>query len=95
MVGVSPGKVSLHIIKVFGTNGYSGEGQCSWTYSSTLVDAANRCATAGAKIISMSLGGAGSSTTERNAFQSLADQGILSIAAAGNDGNATLSYPAS
>jgi len=95
VVGVSPGKVSLHIIKVFGTNGYSGEGQCSWTYSSTLVDAANRCATAGAKIVSMSLGGAGSSTTERNAFQSLADQGILSIAAAGNDGNATLSYPAS
>jgi subtilisin family serine protease len=97
VVGVSPGKVSLHIIKIFGSNGYngSGHGQCSWTYSSTLVDAAQRCASAGAKVINMSLGGANSSTTERNAFQTLANNGVLSIAAAGNDGNATLSYPAS
>ncbi|ALN86019.1 subtilisin amylosacchariticus [Lysobacter capsici] len=97
VVGVSPGKVSLHIIKIFGSNGYngSGHGQCSWTYSSTLVDAAQRCASAGAKVINMSLGGANSSTTERNAFQTLANNGVLSIAAAGNSGNATLSYPAS
>jgi len=97
VVGVSPGKVSLHIVKIFGSNGYngSGHGQCSWTYSSTLVDAAQRCASAGAKVINMSLGGANSSTTERNAFQTLANNGVLSIAAAGNDGNATLSYPAS
>ncbi|WP_408953673.1 S8 family serine peptidase [Lysobacter sp. Hz 25] len=97
VVGVSPGKVSLHIVKIFGSNGYNGSshGQCSWTYSSTLVDAANRCAAAGAKIINMSLGGGGSSTTESNAFQTLANNGVLSIAAAGNDGNATLSYPAS
>lgn len=97
VVGVSPGKVSLHIIKIFGSNGYNGSshGQCSWTYSSTLVDAAQRCASAGAKVINMSLGGANSSTTERNAFQTLANNGVLSIAAAGNSGNATLSYPAS
>ncbi|QWF14776.1 S8 family serine peptidase [Lysobacter capsici] len=97
VVGVSPGKVSLHIIKIFGSNGFngSGHGQCSWTYSSTLVDAAQRCASAGAKVINMSLGGANSSTTERNAFQTLANNGVLSIAAAGNDGNASLSYPAS
>lgn len=95
VVGVSPGKVSLHIVKVFGTNGYNGAGQCSWTYASTLVDAAQRCASAGAKVINMSLGGAGSSTAERNAFQTLANNGVLSIAAAGNDGNSSLSYPAS
>ncbi|SFK96311.1 S8 family serine peptidase [Lysobacter sp. cf310] len=97
VVGVSPGKVSLHIIKIFGTNGTngSGHGQCNWTYSSTLVDAANRCNTAGAKIISMSLGGPTSSTTEQNAFQTLANNGVLSIAAAGNDGDSSLSYPAS
>jgi serine protease len=89
VIGVSPGKVSLHIVKVF-----SGA-TCAWTYGSTLVDAANRCATAGAKVINMSLGGSTSSTTERNAFDSLNAQGILSIAAAGNDGNNRHSYPAS
>ena len=44
---------------------------CAWSYSSTLVDAANRCAGAGAKVISMSLGGGGCSATENNAFDSL------------------------
>jgi subtilisin family serine protease len=89
VVGVSPGKVSLHIVKVF-----SGS-SCAWTYSSSLVDAANRCQTAGAKIISMSLGGPSKSMTEQRAFDKLNTAGILSIAAAGNDGNNTLSYPAS
>lgn len=89
VVGVSPGKVSLHIVKVF--DGAS----CAWSYSSTLVDAANRCASAGAKVINMSLGGGASSRTERSAFDSLNSQGVLSIAAAGNDGNNRSSYPAS
>lgn len=89
VVGVSPGKVSLHLLKVF-----SGS-SCAWTYSSTLADAANRCQTAGAKVISMSLGGGRKSVTEQRAFDKLYTAGILSIAAAGNDGNTTLSYPAS
>lgn len=89
VIGVSPGKVSLHIIKVF--DGSS----CGWSYSSSLSDAANRCAQAGAKIISMSLGGSTSSSTESNTFANLYNQGILSIAAAGNAGNTTMSYPAS
>ncbi|MHB8913097.1 MAG: S8 family serine peptidase, partial [Lysobacter sp.] len=89
VVGVSPGKVSLHLLKVF-----SGS-SCAWTYSSTLTDAANRCQTAGAKVISMSLGGGRKSVTEQKAFDKLYTAGILSIAAAGNDGNTTLSYPAS
>ncbi|MRR31553.1 hypothetical protein EG834_14780, partial [bacterium] len=59
------------------------------------VDAANRCAAAGANIISMSLGGSKASTTEKNAFASLYSQGILSIAAAGNDGSTIYNYPAS
>jgi serine protease len=89
VVGVLPNaKVNLHIIKVFGSN-------CAWAYSSTLINAANACRTAGANIISMSLGGGSSSTTERNAFQSLYDAGILSIAAAGNAGTTQHSYPAS
>ncbi|QWP75254.1 S8 family serine peptidase [Lysobacter sp. K5869] len=96
VVGVSPGKVSLHIVKIFGSNGYNGgsHGQCSWTYSSTLADAAQRCQAAGAKIINMSLGGPSASEAERTAFQTVANAGVLSIAAAGNDGNNTQSYPA-
>lgn len=89
VVGVSPGKVSLHLVKVF-----DGP-DCGWSYASTLIDAANKCAAAGAKIISMSLGGGGRTTAEENGFNNLFSQGILSIAAAGNDGNDTLSYPAS
>ncbi len=89
VVGVSPGGVSLYIVKVFGGS------DCGWTYSSDLVDAANRCANAGADIISMSLGGSFKSKTEERAFRNLYNQGILSIAAAGNDGTTRMSYPAS
>ena len=89
VVGVSPGKASLHIVQVF-----SGS-SCGWSYASSLIAAAQECQNAGAKIISMSLGGGSSSTTEKNGFDSLYSAGILSIAAAGNDGNTTMSYPAS
>ncbi len=88
VVGVTPGTVQIYIVRVFGDNG-------AWAYSSTLIDAANRCASAGANIISMSLGGGSPSQTERNGFTSLYNQGILSIAAAGNAGTTALSYPAS
>lgn len=89
VVGVSPGDVNLYIVKVF--DGAS----CGWSYSSSLIDAANRCGGFGADIISMSLGGGTSSTAEASAFQNLFNQGVLSIAAAGNDGNRRHSYPAS
>ena len=88
VVGVTPGAVNLYIVKVFGDSG-------TWTYASTLVDAANRCAAAGANIISMSLSGSASSRTEKNAFQNLYNQGILSIAAASNYGTSAYFYPAS
>ena len=47
----------------------------------------------GVKIISMSLGG-GSSTTLQTAVRNASSRGTLIIAAAGNDGDATLNYPA-
>ncbi len=88
VVGVNANKkIKLHIVKVFGAAG--------WAYSSTLTTAANKCKAAGANIISMSLGGGRSNRTEQRAFDSLYSGGILSIAAAGNDGNTTMSYPAS
>jgi subtilisin family serine protease len=88
VVGVNPNrKLKLHIVKVFGADG--------WAYSSTLTSAANKCKAAGANVISMSLGGGRKSKTEEKAFSSLLSQGVLSIAAAGNDGNTVSSYPAS
>ncbi|MFC4932088.1 S8 family serine peptidase [Massilia sp. GCM10023247] len=87
VVGVNANKqLKLHIVKVFGAAG--------WAYSSTLATAANKCGAAGANVISMSLGGGRSSRTEQNAFDSLQSKGVLSIAAAGNDGNTVISYPA-
>ena len=87
VVGVNPnGTIKLHIVKVFGAAG--------WAYSSTLTTAANKCKSAGANVISMSLGGSRASKTEQRAFDSLYSGGILSIAAAGNAGTAAVSYPA-
>jgi subtilisin family serine protease len=87
VVGVNPNqKLKLHIVKVFGADG--------WAYSSSLAAAANKCGAAGANVISMSLGGTTSSKTEQKAFDALQTKGVLSIAAAGNDGNTAISYPA-
>jgi thermitase len=47
----------------------------------------------GVKVLSMSLGG-GPSTTLQNAVRYAASRDVLIVAAAGNDGNATLNYPA-
>jgi len=66
-----------------------------WGYSSSLIAAADECAAAGANVINMSLGGDRGSKTEERAFGDLDSQGILSVAAAGNDGNTRHSYPAS
>lgn len=88
VVGVNAGgNLNLHIVRVFGDLG-------SWAYSSTLVDAATRCQTAGSHVISMSLGGSASSRTEQTKFDQLLAAGILPIAAAGNGGNTRTSYPA-
>jgi serine protease len=81
------GSVDFHIVKVFTKDG--------WAYSSSLANAAQKCADAGAQVINMSLGGASKSKTEQRKFDQLSAQGILSIAAAGNDGNSAHSYPAS
>jgi subtilisin family serine protease len=87
VVGVNPGKkLNLFIVKVFGADG--------WAYSSTLANAVNKCGQHSANVISMSLGGGRPSKTEERAFDSWASKGVLSVAAAGNDGNTAVSYPA-
>ncbi len=88
VVGVSP-DVSLFIVKVFGDD-------CSWSYSSDLIDATDRCHDAEADIISMSLGGGRPiGPWEQRQFDWLWNQGLLSVAAAGNAGDTSKSYPAS
>ncbi len=88
VVGIMPNtNVNLHIVKVFNESG--------WGYSGDLSDAVDTCVNNGAKVINMSLGGSGSSNAEKNALQSAADTGVLLIAASGNDGDSTMSYPAS
>lgn len=87
VIGVYPG-VNMHIVKIFDDNG-------NWTYASDIIQAINQCQTAGANVVNMSLGGGGSSSAEQSAMQGFVDDGMLLVAAAGNDGNSTKSYPAS
>jgi serine protease len=89
VVGVLPAGVPIHAVQVFGGT------DCGWTYGSDLIAAVDACVAAGAQVINMSLGGGGASTTEEEAFVRALDAGVLSFAAAGNDGNTVLSYPAS
>ena len=87
IVGVYP-SVDLHIVKIFDDNG-------NWTYASDLIGGINQCQSAGTDVVNMSLGGGSSSTAERNAMDQFNNNGILLVAAAGNDGNSSLSYPSS
>ena len=89
VIGVSPGKVGLYIVKIFGEDGL-------WTYASDLVAAAFNCADNGADIINMSLSGSSGPNAERKAFDALYyEDGILSVAAASNDGTRQRVFPAS
>ena len=89
VVGVNPSdQLGLHIVKVFNDQG-------RWAYGSDLIRAIEQCQQAGANVTSMSLGGSGQSSAERQAFANSYAQGMLHIAAAGNDGNSSMSYPAS
>lgn len=90
VVGVhSASSLSLHIIKVFDNTG-------QWVpTASDLIDAVDRCVAAGSHVISMSLGGGGVSVDERQAFEDAAAAGVVLVAAAGNSGNSSYSYPAS
>lgn len=84
-IGVAP-DVELYIAKVLGDN---GSGSSSW-----ILNGVNWCSQQGAKILSMSLGGGLKSKTEERSYDSVYNTGKLIIAAAGNDGNSAISYPA-
>jgi subtilisin family serine protease len=65
--------------------------------TASIIAAVDECVTAGAKVISMSLGCAGNCFTavEQAVLKDAYDDGVLIIAAAGNRGDGTLGYPAS
>lgn len=89
VVGVLPSaKAGVHIVKIFNNSG-------NWTTASNLIQAIQSCKDAGAKVVNMSLGGGSSSVTEQTAMTNFYNGGMLLIAAAGNSGNTSLSYPAS
>jgi serine protease len=91
VVGVTPGTVSLFIVKIFDDTGL-------WVakkHASDLVEAAYLCADYGANVISMSLSGTVRNRREERAFNDLYAQGVLSVAAASNDGIEQYHYPAS
>lgn len=87
VVGVYPG-VDVYTVKIFNDSG-------SWTFASDLIQGIQQCKNAGSNVVNMSLGGGGSSTAEANAMQGFVDDGMMLVAAAGNDGNSSMSYPAS
>jgi subtilisin family serine protease len=88
IVGVAPG-ASVFVVRVFNEVG-------DFT-ASNLIVAMMACEEAGAKIISMSLGGTVNNAAERAAVTRLQDSGILIVAASGNSatGPNMIEYPAS
>lgn len=62
--------------------------------TSDIADAVTWAADQGADVINLSLGGGGYTNTMKNAVSYATDQGSLVVAAAGNDGSGSVSYPA-
>ncbi len=85
VVGADPG-VNLHIVRIFDNDGNF--------FASSLINALGSCETAGANVVNMSFGGSDPSVLEQDAFANAYQAGILPVAAAGNDGDTTTSYPA-
>jgi len=87
--GVYPGAPGIKIVKVLGDNSRStgdDDVRCGFTYTSTILHAAEYCRDSGAKIINLSLGIYAYSETQEDFWQDLFDiDGMLTIAAAGND----------
>jgi serine protease len=69
----------------------AGNGQ----YTSVIFEAIEWAIDEGADVINMSLGGGGPSQTGQSLFNEAYNRGVISVAAAGNDGSTSKSYPAS
>lgn len=98
VIGVAnSGQLPLHIVRIFDETGQS--------FSSNTVADVQACVNAGANVVSMSFGRSDEETRplgyegplafEQRAFDSFLADGILLVAAAGNDGSDSYSWPAS
>ena len=87
VIGVAPG-ATLHAVKVLACSGTG--------YLSDIAAGVEYTANQGWDVASMSLGASSSYSTLRDACQYAADEGVLVVAAAGNDGPCSdcVSYPA-
>ncbi|OCQ21406.1 hypothetical protein A7985_12380 [Pseudoalteromonas luteoviolacea] len=89
VVGIhSNAPLKLHIAKVFNDAGHGA-------YGSDIIAAIEDCLAQGGRVTNMSLGGPHYSQTEHLAFERTYQQGMLHVAAAGNNGTSIKSYPAS
>ncbi len=79
-------QVKIMAEKAFDASGYGTDYNCA----NAIINATD----AGAKIISMSWGGSSPSTVLEDALKYAYDHGVLLVAAAGNSGSSTKSYPA-
>ncbi|KAL3781434.1 hypothetical protein HJC23_000997 [Cyclotella cryptica] len=89
VVGVNPtsNTISFHIAKALGDDGRGS--------ASTVIEGVEGCLDAGAKIITLSLGGGKRSSIQEKLFREAYDNGVLVFAASGNSGTSVSEYPAS
>lgn len=78
---------SFHISKALNAKGVGT--------ASSLIQGIEGCISSGSKIISMSVGGGPDSSIFRQIYKDAYDEGVLIVAAAGNDGTTAHDYPAS
>jgi subtilisin family serine protease len=78
---------SFHISKALGDDGRGS--------ASTVIEGVEGCLEAGAKIITLSLGGGMRSIIQEALFKKTYDEGVLVFAASGNSGTNKAEYPAS
>lgn len=78
---------SFHIAKALGDDGRGS--------ASTVIEGIEGCLEAGAKVITLSLGGGKRSSMQETLFKQAYDDGVLIFAASGNSGTNVLEYPAS
>ena len=91
------GQLKLHILRIFDESGQ--------TFSSDTIANIQDCVNAGANVVSMSFGRSDQQTIEfgftgplefeKEAFDRYYNQGVLFVAAAGNDGTSHYNWPAS
>ncbi len=86
VAGYPSDAASIMPLRVFDTQG--------WTYSSNILDAIYYAVDNGADVINMSLGGTGYSAAEQTAVDYAVANDVVVVAAAGNDSDSTMNYPA-